>query len=424
MSPSSKNNRPVPFWLRLRQIMLYPFRGAALATLIGVTLVSLLGFFSFLITLVVWFVAYKFAFEMLRNTADGHMDAPENMLSVDNGTIWRFLGLQVIYLVLIFGASLAGAALTGSAAGAILGMIGMLLLVALMQPGAIMSLAIDGSFGNAVDPSTAFAIMGRVGGAYFAVFGLLFVIQISSATAGDWAAEVMPPVIGQVVVNLFSFWGLFAAFHLMGYLVYQYHEELGYEPAAHRNALPTMQSRDHDLLERAEGLVREGSTAAALNLLSEEIRERAVGLDTHELYRRLLLQAGDAKKTEQHGALYLNLLMMEKQERRALTLLRELLTANPGFVPMQIEDAERLADRAKLLGQAQLALDMWQSLLHSHSKNPSAPRWALNAGLMLSDRFSRDAEARVLLEQALARSEDAVLREKIEAALKPLQQMA
>ncbi len=90
---------------------------------------------------------------------------------------------------------------------------------------------------------------------------------------------------------------------------------------------------------------------------------------------------------------------------------------------MQLEHAEQLADRARLSGQAQLAVDLWQALLRRQPKDVSAPRWALNAALLLVDRFGRDAEARVLLEQARERNEDPALQEKIEAALKPLQQM-
>ena len=415
MSTTPQRAVPVPFWNRLRSIALYPFRGSVAITLFVLTFGTLLGYLpgiGWILSLVVMFSAYKFAFEILRSSADGETEPPESLLSTDNSTVWSYLGLQlVLVLIVAFAFGLGGMAI---------GIVAMVLVV-FLQPGMTMSLAIDGSFGRAIDPSTSLAIVGRIGGPYFAAFGLLFVIQASAATAGDWLAQFMPGILGQLALDLFFFWGLFAAFHLMGYLVYQYHEALDYEPASHARALPTLHNRDQVLLDAAESHVREGRSEAALQCLAEEIRSRAVTPEVHELYRRLLRLGGDSVALDKHASLYLNLLMLEKQERKALGLLREALDANPDFVPMQPEHGEQLAQRAKTMGQAQLAVDQWQALLRRHPKDMSAPRWALDAALVLVERFSRDAEARILLEQARARCQDPALLERIDALLKPLQ---
>jgi hypothetical protein len=405
---------PVPFWNRLRAITLYPVRGTALVVLVVLTLGSLLGYLpgiGGLLTLIVYASAYKFAFEILRSTADGEVEPPENSVAVGNGVVWKLLGLQLAFLFVVGMAFAAGGPLLGFA---------MMIAIVFMQPGCMMSLAIDGSFGRAIDPTTAFAIMARIGWPYLAVFALLFVIQVSAATAGGWLSKMMPALFGDLVSMAFFLWGLFAAFHLMGYLVYQYHEVLGYEPEAHARALPKQADRDADLLERTEAQVRDGRIDDAVALLRDEIRSRAVTPAVHELYRRLLRQAGEARDAEEHARLYLNLLMNEKQDRKALGLLREALDANPDFVPMQVEHGEQLATRAKLSAQAQLALDAWQALLRAQPRNPNAPRWGLEAAMILTERFGRDADARTLLERARAQATDAQLIEKIDAALKPL----
>lgn len=414
MNTVSTRIPPVPFWNRLRAITLYPLRGTALVVLVVLTLGSLLGYLpgiGWFLTLVMYASAYKFAFEILRATADGETEPPENSVAVGNGVVWKLLALQFVFLFVVAAAFGAGGPLIG---------LGVMLAIVFMQPGCMMSLAIDGSFGRAIDPTTAFGIAGRIGGPYLAVFGLLFVIQASAATAGDWLAGIMPAMLGQLASMAFFLWGLFAAFHLMGYLVYQYHEVLGYEPEAHQRALPKLEDRDCALLEQAESRVRDGRTEEAVMLLREEIRSRAVTPAVHELYRRLLRQSGDPRAADEHARMYLNLLMTEKQDRKALGLLREALDANPDFVPMQIEHGEQLAMRAKLSGQGQLALDAWQAMLRADARNPNAPRWAFEAAMVLVEKFGRDAEARVLLERARALSTDAQFVEKIDAALKPL----
>lgn len=416
MPTPSSPAAPVPFWNRLRPMMLYPLRGAAFFTVLVLTLCSFLAFLpgiGRLIALVVWLAAYKYAFEILRATADGHQDPPESVLKIEGGVVWRLLAMQVIYIVAILVAALFGGPIVGLAAIAA---------IVFLQPGCIMSLAIDGSLSRALNPATAFGIVGRVGWPYLAVFGLLFVIQASVATAGYWLAKFMPLLLGAPLLNAVSFWGLFAAFHLMGYLVYQYHDELGYEPEAHRNRLPALHDRDGELLERAQDLIRDGHNDAAREHLRAEVRTRSVSPQVHELYHRLLRSAGAplAERSE-HSRQYLNLLMIEKQETRALAVLREALDADPDFVPMQPEHGERLAERARLSGQSQTAVDALGALLRHSPRHPAAPRWALDAALLLVDRLGRDDEARVLLEQAIARCEEPQLREKLEAALKPLQ---
>lgn len=409
--------RPVPFWNRLRQISLYPVRGAAFYTLIVLTLFSLLGALpglGWLATSVTWLAAYKYAFEILRSTADGHMEPPESVLKVEGGVVWRLIALQIICMVIALLALLIG--------GPIVGLIAIAVIV-FAQPGCIMSLAMDGSLSTALNPATPFAIIARVGWPYLAVFGLLFVIQASAATASHWMGKLMPPLIGGPLLTVIAFWGLFAAFHLMGYLLYQYHEELGFDPESHRNQLPTLHNRDSELLDRVQALIRDGHNEAAKETLRGEIRTRSVSAETHELYHRLLRSDGSAAERGEHSRQYLNLLMMEKQDNRALTVLREALEADPAFTPMQDEHGERLAERARMTGQTQLALDTLRAMLRQSPRSPSAPRWALDSALLLVDRFGRDDEARAILEQALARCEDPVLREKLEAALKPLAAM-
>jgi hypothetical protein len=327
--------------------------------------------------------------------------------------------------------------------------IGLLVVAAIVfqQPGCVISLALDGSLPRALNPATSLGLVARIGWPYLAVFGLLFVIQASALTAGAWLSRVMPPVLADLSVTAVSFWGLFAAFHLMGYLIYQYHDVLGYEPD-HSATLPGRHSADRDLLAEAEDYIRDGQLDTALELLRSETRSRAVGIDVHELYHRLLRQHGDTPALTEHAGQYLNLLMLEagpQHERRALGLLRETLDADAAFVPLQVDHAVQLLERARLGGQSQLAVDTWRALLGAHPRHPNAPAWGLAAALMLIDRLGRDDEAHTLLVEARRRCEEQAQRhdsdttgpaedeaqqknqmlpQKIDAALKALQTTA
>jgi hypothetical protein len=219
---------------------------------------------------------------------------------------------------------------------------------------------------------------------------------------------------------VFALWGLFATFHLMGYLIYQYHRELGFEPSAVVGAPGLPPDRDRDLLERAGAHVQAGNPEAALAELREDIRERAVSPEVHELYRRLLRQsAAEGHELVAHGRLYLHLLLMEKQERRALGLARECLDLDPDFTTPEIEDGARLAQRAAMSGQSALALDLLRAAIRAGRRHPQMPAWSLQAADLLLRQPGTEAEARSLLEAARERAADEE-RQRIEQLLATL----
>ena len=406
--------QPEPFWQRIPSIILYPVRGAALVMLVLLAIAAVfrgIPLLGLVVSIMMWLGAYKFAFEILRRTADGHMDSPEVAITVDNGVVWRFLGLQFI-LGLILGACL----LTGSEAI----FFGGLALLVFLQPALTMTLAMTGSLGDALSPSNAFAIVARIGWPYLAVVGLLFVIQASAMTAGVWLAAFMPGPVARWLATVLGFWGLFSAFHLMGYLIYQSHEALGFEPnVAQQAAIRSLHApvSTDTVVAEAEALIVEGRTDEARSLLRGEINTRAVPPEVHDLYRRLLQKTGDTEAVRDHARQYLHRLMLDKQERRALGLLRECLDDDASFVPLDIAHGERLAELARLGGQAQLAVDTLHAMFNAQQRNPDSARWGLQAAMLLLERFDRSGDAKVLLERARARTEDEAVVQKIDAAM-------
>ncbi|MXV09126.1 MULTISPECIES: DUF4013 domain-containing protein [unclassified Xanthomonas] len=403
---------PEPFWARTRAIALYPLRGGALYALIALTLCSLLGMLpgiGWILGIVTTLAIYKYAFEILRHTADGYLDAPERGFDVGDGVVVRLLALVILLGVAVFAALL----LTGPVGGLL-----MLLAVVLLQPGFLISLAMDGSLRRALNPAVSIGLALRIGWPYLAAFGLLFVIQASALGAATWLQRALPPLVADLAVTVVTIWGLFAAFHLMGYLVYQYHAVLGYEPAADAATAFARHDPDQRVLDEAEHLVRDGHTEDALQVLRSEVRTRAVSLGVHELYQRLLRGSARHDERREHTRQYMHRLLQEKQERRALALQREALDADADFVPLLPEQATLLAERAQLAGQFRLAADGLQAALRAWPTAPERSTWSLQAALLLGERFGEDAQARRLLEDALTRCDDDVQRGKLQAALR------
>lgn len=406
-----KHSAIPPFWTRLRQISLFPLRGEALLTLVVLSLASvltdfpILGFFVWLFLLA---MAYKYAFSVLRDTAHGHLEAQAGMLDAPDSVLIKFLVLNFTLALAVFGLSQ-----WLGVPGFLLG----LLFASLVQPAATMSLAMENSLAAALNPATWIALMQRIGASYFLVCVLLLVFQISVQRAEALLLPLLPWVLAGIVAQAVFLWGLFATFHLMGYLLYQSHEALGFEPNRHEAEAEIPRSPDQRLLAAAGARLQEGDAAGARALIEEVIGERAVGLDVHELYRRLL-KAGDAREPLlRHGRQYLHLLIQEKQDRRALGLARECLDADPGFATLDAADGLRLAERAATLGQHKLTLDLLVGVARSHVREAEGVEAALRAAELLRTRHDRPDEAEALLRQVHSDCRSAAGRERIEAAL-------
>ena len=413
LQAGQRAGQPEPFWTRLRAIALYPLHGAALYSMITLslcTLLSLLPGIGFFLGIIVSLATYRYAFEVLRHTANGHAGAPDHGMGRGDGAIGRLfvlMSLAMMAVVLVMALTRSGA-LTMITLGA----------VVLLTPGSVISLAMDGSLLRALNPSVPLGLATRIGWPYLAAVCLLFVILASSLTAAVWLNRFLPPLISHLAVNFMTTWGLFSIFHLLGYLVFQYHEVLGFEP----EALAELRRPDPDqrLLDEAEAHVREGRPQEAREGPRGAIRGRAVSLAVHELYQRLLRKDGASPELRDHAQLYISRLVAEKQERRALAVLRETLEQEPDFVPAQVEHAILLAERARLGGQYQLACDALQAMVRAWPQRSESLQWSLDAALLLAERYNRDAEARALLRDALGRCDDGEQKRRLEAALHAL----
>ncbi|MEB1550478.1 hypothetical protein VDQ94_16545 [Xanthomonas campestris pv. campestris] len=402
---------PAPFWTRIPAIATYPLRGSALYALIALTLCSALlvlpGILKLVVLGVLGMATYTYAFDILRHSANGEHDAPRLGYNSFDSAVLRLILLAFALGIVIV------------AAGVIAGKPGLTvayLAVQLLLPGMMIALAIDGSLRRALNPAVSIDMALRIGWPYLAAYGLLYVIQGSGTAAIFVALKYLPPVVRELTIVVASIWSLFASFHLMGYLVYQYHEELGYAPSG--GVALQREDPDQRLLDEAEQFVRDGHSDEAFQALRGAVRSRAVSLAVHELYQRLLRQYHRNDELRDHTRQYINRLLQEKQERRALALQREALDTDPAFAPLLPEQATLLAERAKMAGQYQLATDGLLAAIGAWPRERMLPAWSLDAGLLLAERFGRDEDARMVLQNALDHCDDDAQRAKLAAALK------
>jgi hypothetical protein len=382
-----------PFWRRLGAITTYPLQMAALST-IGIyalfRLVQVLpGLAGSILNLLVQVAVYKYASDVLLATAHGRMKAPEGWANSEETAGWVQVKVQAAMIVLIV---LAFAALPLEFA------IAATVFIAIGQPGAAMSAATDMNFWVALNPLTWLKVMGRLGWPYFLMAILCGLVWLSQANAQALLVPFLPGWLGLIVFYFLAHYATVVNFHLMGYLIYQYRDELGWE-VERQVVLKRPQDADQELLDQSEALAREGRMAEAEEILRAELATRGASAGVHERYRKLVRLRGDTAALLKHGHDYLNVLVALDQDKKAIELLRECLALDKTFQPTAPDQVQRLARRASELAMPQVALDLVAGFLRQHPRHRDVPHNALISAKILTERMNQEGKAYALLSQ-------------------------
>jgi hypothetical protein len=406
--PSPAQSDPiVPFWDRLPEITRYPAHTSALITIVMLAFGNLSIFLPFgqILSLLVTVALYRYAFECLRATANGYMEPPELMQSTDSSLGWKQIGLMIIFILV----AILGVALLGPKLGVVL-----ILFLGICLPGATMTLAMDESLSGALNPAKWIAIVTRIGWPYLAVVALCLVILASQNYAAAMAASVLPLFIAVIVVGVISNYALIMTFHLMGYLIYQYHDAVGFEPVAPQMVRALARpDPDQDVLDEVAAFINEGKPENATELLRGHLRNRGGTPAVHAQYRKLLRLANDREELLRHGQEYLNILMAQDKSRLALEILRDCQTIEPTFGPTDAGQITELARLAAHGAQAELALRLLSGFHKRFPKSRDIPKNYLLVATLLHERMNQDEKALALLKYLKANYPDDELMPEI-----------
>jgi hypothetical protein len=235
---------------------------------------------------------------------------------------------------------------------------------------------------------------------------------------------ILPRFIALIMVSVIANYALVMTFHLMGYLIYQYHDAVGFEPEAPQVLRPLAKpDPDQELLDEAAALVRDGDPERATALLRGHLHSRGGTPAVHTQYRKLLALANDRDALLHHGHEYLNVLMAQGKDRLALGLVRECKALDPAFNPTDAGQVTQLAKLAAQGGEARLALSLLSGFHNRFPKSPDIPQNYLLAAILLHERMNQDEQAHALLTDLKGNYPDHPLMADIDARLALIERM-
>jgi hypothetical protein len=386
----------VPFWERLRPMLAYPLHSEALLTITLLAFLRLLGYLpgvGIILNIVIAAATLKYAAEVLSSTANGIMEAPSGYNTPDS-VGWVVLKVQVLLwvigILLVIGAMAAGA----PALAWVLGFA-----IALGAPAALMSAAIDQDTLGALNPSMWMATLSRIGWPYIGAALLCLILMISEGNAQQMMLPFLPGPLAVVGHYFIANYATVVTFHLLGYLVYQYRDALGYEIKQNApTSLPRPKDRDQAVLDESESFAANGDTDNAARVLREYINERGATDAVHLRYRKLLTLHADTAALNKHAQQYLNVMIAQEKWAQALDFWSECRGVDPALWPSDPDQVRELVDKARELGKPELSLKFANGFSRAYPRHSAVGAIHLRVAQALNERLGKPAEARKLLE--------------------------
>lgn len=321
----------VPFWNRLPAFFRYPFHLDPLMVVAICTLVPMMlsaNLLGLLITLVLVLALFKYTYAVIRHTAEGHMKPPP-LATAFTGDGFGIVILQLVVLFLM-GGLVFSAGLVGGPYLALL----VLAFVMLALPASIMVLAMEHSVAAAVNPMNLAVLISRIGWPYFLLYGYLVLLLLASGAAQEFAYGHFEPGLAQPLGGFLNSTFTLILFHMLGYLLFQYQEELGFaSDLQDGEAGDTGAQRDRSrrLDADIDMNLKDGNYDRVLGILKETLKR-----DPHnshrlgQLHRLLIARADHAELYRYHPRLLAWL--VERNDAAGLTELLAILDrVEPGF---------------------------------------------------------------------------------------------
>lgn len=395
-----------PLRTRLISGFSYPLRGTGLATCTVLALIHYVGllpsYIGALGSVLVWAATWRYGADCLLHTANGYADPPDVGVDRNSTAGWGLTAIHLLVVALCVLAVVFWPRLFWP----------ILILAILVLPAIDMSLAFDANLALALNPLNWARIVHGFGLAYLTPVAINLLLGITIVLA-SLSSALLPRVFALPLFGFAYSWLIVLAFHLMGVLIHQRHEQFGMVPEAPRLAQAAGQDGDATLLEDVAALAPD-DVQTATGLLVERLRTRSAPASIHLAYRQLLQRQQLPDALLVHGQIWIAALIAQGESRRALGVLQECVGLDAGFIPDDPHTCGELADLAARLGTGRIAAKLCRGYLRHWPRDTQAPHYGMLASRLLAEHADQRAEAVQLLDQLAATWPEHPLRDEIE----------
>ena len=222
-----------------------------------------------------------------------------------------------------------------------------------------------------------------------------------------------------------------AMFSMMGYAIYQYHEEFGFNEvnevnlaAEGINIKASGISQDR-FLNEVHILVSEGLLEEAVKRLKKQLKEFPQAIIYHDKYHALLKLANDSPGMAEHTTAYINLLLKESKAHKGklITIYSDCLKMNPDYFYPDAKITVALAITAQELFRNHEALLLLNKFSQHYPNSPQIPYAYFTAAQILIDHKQQELPVKKILLSLLNKYPDHELTAQIKAYLSLIEKL-
>jgi hypothetical protein len=422
-----------PFWQRIHKFFTLPLDRAVLVRVAGLAVASVvavafafLGAFGILLALAavlaVLVVGARYGFKIIERSSKGFLRPSDYPLS-DDDLVSAFLPYKYVGMNVVFGVLLVlFSVVTGGSE--FFGLLIWFLLFVVVMPAATMRLVVTGSLRGSLNPNELVALVQRMGKPYAALAAFVFCADLSRtygmaalAAAGGLGGGAVGLAGGAktglgaagvllLLLMAIGFWYFtYVICALIGYAMYQYADtlEISVVGPGEQSLRSTATARTIDIKARTRDaligqMVAAGEIKEAIELLSEDLRDRPADLSLHARLHKLLVAEGSAPRIEDHTEKYLGLLVKSQNWREALELYDEATARRADWAPREVANIVPLAQAALRSGKPKQAGLLIRGFDKKYPNHADIPRAYLVGAQIMAEYAKKPAEAKRILE--------------------------
>ena len=392
-----------PFWFRMPKFFIYPFNPRPLILMVVLSFLSvLLVFPSLLSVLIQIFIAglfLKYAFSALKNTANGNLQPPK----IDSKTLledFLIVFKQILMFIIIGYAFYKVAQMTGVIIG--LSFLGFVLL---SIPAMIIVLVGSNSLLQAINPAMFVVMAWRIGWSYLLMCFFLILLLFAPAYLNQYIVGYLPVKLHFFLLKLAQNYYTLISYHLMGYVIFQYHEEIGYdvdfeEEEPLPEEIPSEEGESGQLLNRVDMLIKEGKLDDAISLIKSETLGAITALGLAERYYNLLKLKEQTPEMLKHGKEYLDLLAKANQKAKLVEAYLECISKDPNFTakPTTLLKAASYLNEA---GKHEESLEAYSRFIKTNPEDPLVPKAYFLASNIFNEKLKNPGKATKILKNLI-----------------------
>ena len=164
----------------------------------------------------------------------------------------------------------------------------------------------------------------------------------------------------------------------MGYVIFQYHEEIGYHVDFSDEELsskeePTEKGEADKLLSQVDRLIKEGKLDDAILLIKSETHGVFSDVNLAERYYNLLKIREEFSDMLEHGKVYLDLLAKDNQREKLNEVYSDCISRDEKFLP-EPATLIKVASSLNESGRPKESIKAYDRFVKANPENPLVPK--------------------------------------------------